>query len=399
VPAEREQQALMRPMRVDFDKDPSQVWWSLAITRDLCALAAEWQRLEERASITPYQRYDYLAAWSRHAALTDGIEPCIGAVRDENDDLVMLLPLGVTHGRPRKAAYLGGTHTNLNMPLVVPAFLDTMPRGGLRAILNDYCRKARVDSLVLRHQPSSWRGRAHPFLTLPHLPASEVVKRLIFHQGPASPLDRILSVKARARLRRKEKRFAEVGARFVQATTDQEIDGLLAFFLEQKARRLAALGERNAFLAAGAADFVREAAKAARRSVDGFRLSALLIGDHPIAIRGTLRHGGHLSFVLQSFDTEHPMAKLSPGDVLLARVVEAAVAGGVTEFDFGLGETGYKQTWSNESVHMFDSVLPMTALGHAHVAALEARQTMVQVVKQHRPLYSMLKRARARLSP
>jgi CelD/BcsL family acetyltransferase involved in cellulose biosynthesis len=105
-----------------------------------------------------------------------------------------------------------------------------------------------------------------------------------------------------------------------------------------------------------------------------------------------------MSFVLQSFDTQHPMVKLSPGEVLLARMVEAGVASGVTGFDFGLGDTGYKETWSNDQTEIFNLVLPVTAIGRAHVAVLQARGTAVRVVKQHPPLYSMFKRARSRLS-
>jgi CelD/BcsL family acetyltransferase involved in cellulose biosynthesis len=214
-------------------------------------------------------------------------------------------------------------------------------------------------------------------------------------RDPEQVITDILSTSARAKLRRKENRFRDAGAQVIEARSESEIDLLMDTFMAQKGQRLAAVGELNRFLAEGVSGFLREAARSAAMGPDGFRLFALLVDGYPIAIRGVLRHRNHVSFVLQSFDMGHSLAKLSAGEVLLARVIEAQAASGVTEFDFGLGETDYKRVWSDARTDMFDINLPVTPRGRLQTVALAFNNTAVGAIKRNPGLYQALKRSRA----
>jgi CelD/BcsL family acetyltransferase involved in cellulose biosynthesis len=369
--------------------------WALQVVRDPAEVGAEWRLLQSLANVSPYQRLDYIAAWLGQGAREERMEACIGLVRDWQGEPAMLLPFGIRKGAlGRIAHYLGGTHVNLNMPLVAPGFRKRLSPAMVQEILSAYCRSAGVDTLALAHQPVAWQGEKHPLLCLPHISSAQGVERLVC-RDPDNVVSNILSTSARAKLRRKENRFRDAGAQVLEARTDSDIRALIDVFMAQKAQRLAAKGEKNLFLAEGVSAFLREAALSAARDEDGFRLFALMIDQHPIAVRGVLRHRNHVSFVLQSFDTQHGLAKLSAGEVLLARVVEAEVASGVTEFDFGLGETGYKRTWSNARIDMFDINLPVTARGRLQTAALAASRTAVGALKRNPRLYQALKRSRA----
>jgi CelD/BcsL family acetyltransferase involved in cellulose biosynthesis len=372
---------------------------SVEVVADAHALEVEWRALEERALVTPYQRFDYLAAWMRHAADGDGVEPRLGAVRDDKGRLAMLLPFGVRRGSLGRAArYLGGTHVNLNMPLVDAQILRHHTSDSLTAILADYCRAAGVDCVVLVNQPETWLGEPHPLLSLPHRRSSDAIRCISTSITGAGVIDAILSPEGRRRLRRKERRFEEAGATFARASTEAEVDRLLSVFLVQKAKRLGDLGADDPFGLPGVAAFLREAAAAGARTGNGLTLSSLSIDGEPIAIRGVMRHKDHRSFVVQSFDTEHRLSKLSAGEVLLAWVIRTALAEGTTLFDFGLGETPYKAVWSNGLIDMFDVFLPFTALGHVHVAAVESRRAVVRSIKRNPPLYKRLKRARTHMA-
>jgi CelD/BcsL family acetyltransferase involved in cellulose biosynthesis len=167
---------------------------SLSVTSELHAVEADWRALEERAAISPYQRYDLAAAWLRHAAAGEGLSPHIGVVRDETDRVAMILPFGVQRQFGIGiATYLGGSHFNLNLPLADPHL--RLGEGAASALLDAYAKAAGADLVLLRNQPERWKGMQHPFLCLPHYGAPDDV-RLVVIDGD---FDSYLLINFRAR--------------------------------------------------------------------------------------------------------------------------------------------------------------------------------------------------------
>ena len=374
---------------------------ALEIALSIEAVEAEWRALEARAPVTPYQRFDLTQAWVERAAPGAGIVPRIGVVRGAEGRVVMILPFGVTRRRGvTVATYLGGAHFNLNMPLVDPSFEPDGDR--LVAILDDYCARTGVDLLSLAFQPRAWRDPrsrrevAHPLLQLRHHPATDEVRTIRMPDGFEAFADEQLSKSTRSKLRRKEQKFQGAGSRVgMRAETASEVERCVAAFVAQKSVRLAAQGIGDPFSEPGVAAFLAQAATAGLDGRGGLEFHAIEVDGAIVSVRAGVTHHGHHSLMIQSFDTGHPLAKFSPSQVLVSKVMTCASARGVTGFDFGVGDSAQKQTWSNDLVELFDISYAATAKGWLAARLASGRTRVVRFVKHSDTLFRAFKAVRA----
>jgi CelD/BcsL family acetyltransferase involved in cellulose biosynthesis len=368
--------------------------WSVKVVRDVTTCEAEWRALEEASSISPYQRYDYISAWCRHAAGSAGIDPSIGIVLDTSGRPVMILPLGVRRATIRAASYLGGSHVNLAMPLVERHFGSTLSPPSVRALLLDYCREAGVDVLALCHQPEEWLGRPHPFLPLATRQSPDNVSRIVIDRPWDELVKSLRSSEARSKLKRKDTKLAAAGFVVEQAATPDAVERFFSAFLVQKGKRLAAMGVRDPFAIDGVREFLIDAAVSALGTNEGLQVAALRRDDVVLAVRAQLCHGREASIVVQSLDAEHPDVKHSPGEVLFARLFRRDVEAGLEHLDFGAGEEFYKSLWRNATTRLFDITLPVTPAGRAYALIDAVRGTLMVSIKRNPRLFALLKTLR-----
>ena len=213
--------------------DPGQSL-SLTVTPALDVVEADWKDLQERAAVSPYQRFDLADAWVRHAAAGAGLEARIGVARDVTGRVVMILPFGLIRRLGTTVGvYLGGSHFNLNMPLVDPE-LRIGPSLAAN-ILDQYCDVTGADLLLLYNQPKSWKQTSHPFLCLPHYDAADDVRLITIADGDYEGfLANQLTRKMRSELRRKTLKFEEAGVcGAVRASTAEEVERFLAAFIRE----------------------------------------------------------------------------------------------------------------------------------------------------------------------
>src|SRR5262245_27991465 len=113
-------------------------------------IAREWRDLQNRAAVSPYQAYDLVDAWARHPAEAAGVAPRIGVVRNVAGSIVAILPFGLVRRLGTTlGVYLGGSHFNVNLPLVDPAL--PLGPGAVTHILDAYCAATGADLLHLYH--------------------------------------------------------------------------------------------------------------------------------------------------------------------------------------------------------------------------------------------------------
>jgi CelD/BcsL family acetyltransferase involved in cellulose biosynthesis len=77
------------------------------------------------------------------------------------------------------------------------------------------------------------------------------------------------------------------------------------------------------------------------------RVSTLSCSDRPVAVCLGYVARGRYHYHKPAFDPE--FARFKPGHLLITRLMESALAEGVTEFDFGRGAGQYKDLWSDGS--------------------------------------------------
>ena len=373
------------------------------VFKDMSAAEPFWRRLEDgRAFATPYQRFDFLAAWQRHVGARAGVTPFIVTGLDHAGEPLFLWPLGRAQIGPLKLVrFLGSKHANFNAGLWRRDVVAMMTARNIRAVFAGVAQDRHgVDLVALLDQPLIWDGIANPFGLLPHQASVDMSARASLDHATRDAINGILSPSMRSRLRGKERKLKNLaGYRYVQATTDDDVDRLLDNFLALKSTHMAAQGLGNVFAEAGVAEFLRETCHCTL--ADGRRLieiHALEGGGEVLALFGTTVDDYRFSSIFNTY-TLSENARHSPGLVLLMHMVTQCVARGLRSFDIGVGRAHYKSFFCREPEPLFDTFLPLTLRGRLAAAAFGAAFATKRVIKQNRTLWAAvqaLRRFRAR---
>ena len=102
--------------------------------------------------------------------------------------------------------------------------------------------------------------------------------------------------------------------------------------------------------------------------------------------------------MVQSFDTEDPLAKYSPSEYLMAEVLADSCKQGVTSFDFGVGDGRFKKVWSNDVVHLFNVTYAVTKKGQLYASVMQLSGAAIRYQRSP-PLLGRAGGARADRSP
>lgn len=344
-------------------------WTVAAVTLD--EAAAEWRALERDGLATPYQRFDWVAAFVRHAMpASEGFR--VARIADPSDRTLALLPLSISsQGGFRIAGFAGGKHANFHMAVMHPHFVEQAGPAEIVGLLRQAARAlGGVDAFVFRNQPVIWDGRANPFAMTCAQPSPSPAYRLPLLADCEATLQASMSAHARKKHKNKRARFAEMGAsRLLTGETAQEREAILATFLQQKARRFAELGVANPFAGAGIRQFLREASddRGAALSLYALELNGQIVATYVGAV-----HAGRFSGMATSFAPDAGVSKVSPGEILLVELIRRECQLGRKMFDLGVGEARYKTSICNETEALADSFVPVTLKGR--LAAAAARQ-------------------------
>jgi CelD/BcsL family acetyltransferase involved in cellulose biosynthesis len=204
--------------------------------------------------------------------------------------------------------------------------------------------------------------------------------------GPeAEPtLTRALSKAARKKLRQKERWLGALGpVAHRVARTAAEADRIRDAYYRQKAARFQALGLPLDTESAELRAFLRQASLAGLEAgAPAIELHALEVGDRIVATFGLAGDRRRASGMFISFDGADEVARCSPGDILVARVVAAQCERGREVFDLGVGEARYKSAFCDETEPLFTAILPVTARGRLYAGAVRGLVDAKRSIKQ-----------------
>jgi CelD/BcsL family acetyltransferase involved in cellulose biosynthesis len=265
----------------------------------------------------------------------------------------------------------------------------------VRSALAQAARSAGVDLFVLNGLPAEWRGAANPLLLLPHGPAAARAWRADLGPDGDAFVASLMSSESRKKLRHKERRLADIGpVDYAEAATPDEAENVLKVFLAQKKERFAALGLPDPFDDPTVVRFLHDAAVAplAAGPPAPVSLFTLRVGDRVVAVFGGAIHGGRFSGMFTSFDADPQIAKFSPGDLLLLHLVKTMCARGLSAFDLGAGDAGYKGDYCRIPEPLFHCVLPVTARGRIAAAGFTAAIAAKSAAKRHGAILRPLRR-------
>jgi CelD/BcsL family acetyltransferase involved in cellulose biosynthesis len=365
----------------------------IEVFRDLAAAESPWNRLiGTDAFATPYQRFDWAAQWYRHVGLARKASPLIAIAFDEFDTPQFVLPLVLERRYGAGiAAFFGGSHANLNMPVFTAAAAAELTPDRLNRVLRDIGTAHAVDLFELTGQPPVWQDVANPFAALPFQRSPDDV-----YFGTLPP-DRPMPPRLPSGMRKKERQLTRMpGFRYGVATTAAEVDRILAFFRAHKAARFGIHGIHNVFEDRGVMKFITDACHgglAEGRPV--IELHALEAGGDVLAIIGGVRDQTRFSVMFNSITTS-PFARKSPGIILTWHVIANCAARGLLTFDLGAGRADFKTHFCTGSELRFDCYVPCSLRGQALAVAFRTSNVVKRPLKTNDMLMSAVAAIRRR---
>ena len=354
-----------------------------------------WRALETRAILTPYQRFDWIAAWLK-AGGGEG-QPAIIVIEADGEPAALLpLEIGSRLGL-RRAAFIGTDMGNADWMVLDPRHAALLTPDRLTSLLREAAGQAGgIDLISLFDQPAEWDGHANPLLGFPHQPGPDH-----FHFGrldETGSFDRF-DKKRLSNLQRRKRKLADLmgPVELRAATTVEEIDRVQAVFIEQRAARFAQMGIANIFGEPHFVRFMREGAVAALGTErPALIFHALYAGETIVATSCGTFAGTHYSQYINATGAGEP-AKFRLIGILMHELFKDCAARGATSIDMGLGDFDYKADWSAPQP-AYDGMIPLTALGRAGGAALLAGRRLKRTIKQHDRLWALAKKIRATLA-
>lgn len=370
---------------------------SVAAHSSFAAAEGVWRDFERRAVMTAYHRFDWLEAWHRHIGAPKGIEPLIVVARQASGAPALIWPLGVkTVGAARVASWLGGKLVNYQFGLYDGGTAARIDRSQLMPVMAHLREHVGIDALSLRNQPHEWRGIANPLLDLPHQPSPSFAYSVALDADFEAVYASLRSGSTRKKLRRSERRLAEEfgGCSLRRPKTYDELDRVLDTFFLQKSERMRERHITNVFAEPGVMGLFHELGQRSIGSqtplLDLFWLDA---GGRVAATWAGTSDGSRMSGIINSFDLG-VFAPFQPGEILLRNLIEHLCRSGVREFDLGIGEAQYKRSWCPRTDPLFDSFLPLSAMGWMHTTAAMTGFKLKRAAKQSQFLRALAEKLR-----
>jgi CelD/BcsL family acetyltransferase involved in cellulose biosynthesis len=360
--------------------------WTIASEELSGRLAEEWDELFALGVASPYQARGWVEGYISHVGRAQGNAHAFITMRDDSGRLTGLFPLAVRQTRlGRVAGFIGDKHANYHMPLMVTQLSSSLDTRRSLSLMKDIgALLPGLDAFSFINQPKNWNGRAAPLACLAAWTGAQPAYALDMSEGGDAALARVMSKHARKNLRAKRRKLEEMGGvRIMRARSASEIRAVSSAFASQKAARLADLGISDPFAAPGMMDFLRDAAEGERPPL---MWHALMIGERPVAVFVGAVDSQRYSAMASSFVADADIARNSPGEALLFELIADQAASGRGMFDLGVGEARYKASFCDMVEPMVETVLPLSARGHAILATLQLKRMAKQagVILQRR---------------
>lgn len=390
-----------RPAALPLAPRPSVVARGVAritVESEIAAVAADWQALQRRALLTPYQAYGWVSAFVGTVGKAHGMSVRYVVLRDGGGEPVAILPLAITRRNGvRFAEFIGGKHANYHMGVYAPDFVAGLDRDATRALLMRVAAAiGGLDAFVFVNQPVAWQGVVNPMALLAAGPSPSDAYKLALNAGDCEgTLRRAMSSHAHKKLKNKRNRFAAFGpSKVVRATSEAEIDRVIAAFLAQKAVRFAAMGVADPFADPAMPAFLKRAASG---DAPALQLYSLDLAGVSVATYVGAVQGARFSGMATSFDMDSDTAKTSPGEILLVDLIKLQCHAGIATFDLGVGEARYKTTICDERDELVDSFVPVTRKGAVFAGLARARRAVKRWVKGQPRLLKLARQAALRI--
>jgi D-aspartate ligase len=360
----------------------------LRVYDSLDAVEHHWRRFEQVADCTPFQTFDWLAAWHRQVGMRDGVRPVIAVGSFSDGETAFLLPLAVEPmHRARRLCWLGQDLSDYNAPLLARDFSQRVTPDRFLAVWRELGERMQCDP-ILRHDwielekmPETVGAQRNPFTYLAVTANASGAHFTTLGTDWQEFYSAKRSSATRRRDRAKRKHMSEFGEiRFVTSTDPEDARRTLETLMKQKGRLLAHKGIADIFAPPGYREFFLDIASnpKTRHLV---HISRIEIGATCAAANLGVMFNGCYYHVLASYD-DSEVARYGPGALHLRELLAHAIRLGLRRFDFTIGDEPYKREWSDTDLTLWDYSTAVTWRGWAATCSSIVHHRIKRLIKQ-----------------
>lgn len=371
----------------------------LSVHNDFASLRATWTALEKTGDCTVFQSFAWLSTWFAHVGKAQGVEPCIVTGWDAAvDGALFILPLGLQRGPlGTKLVWLGGGLCDYQGPVLSKAFPRSVRHGQFKALWKQIRETLPAHDVVeLTRMPKKIGGQVNPFMQLGGMRAHASSAHMTRLKGTWDAYyDEKRSSGSKKRDRQKRRKLEEFGATTLVTPTDKaEIVRTVDTLIAQKTASFARMGVANIFDKPGMRDFYM--ALATDEAAGGMiHVCHLDVGGKIAAANWGVSFAGRYHYVLTSYAEHEEFAKRGPGMIQLMDLMKHATETGHTEFDFTIGDEGYKADWCEVEIKLYDHLEAATVRGLMTLLPVVAFLKVKRFIKQTPVLWEAFTRLRA----
>lgn len=342
------------------------------------------------------QTSEWVRCWREHVN-----QDCVFVGASIEDRPFFLLPLEIVRMKYATIArFPGGSHANSNFPLLAEAMADFLTPQLMQAVVQSLHEiRPDIDLLALGRQLDRIDKNPNPLLHLDRITNPNPVLSTTLPGDFTSYLARFNKKRKLKKHRQQERRFEKAGDfRIRFASNTHDVDALLDYFFEIKAKRLKQAGIRDVF----SDDKIRRFLKAlAELSIisgkELLRIKALEVDGVPRAIIGvsiwmdtkTSEFGGI---------SDDRLTAMSPGEYLYFQDLEESCTRGIATYSFGIGDETYKRRWCDTETALFDTYYGLNFKGKILASAMRMRIHTESALKKRTGLWKLVQRARRALN-
>jgi CelD/BcsL family acetyltransferase involved in cellulose biosynthesis len=375
------------------------------IYTDFEVAADEWRSFESIAECTPFQSFEWLAAWQRHIGMRERARPVIVVGRFANGATACIFPLAIAPGRwSRRLCWLGQELCDYNAPLLAREFSQRVTPERFLSLWDELKAqmqsdpRLRFDRIVFEKMPQTVGAQINPFTYLGVMPNANSAYITLLGDDWETFYRAKRSSATRRRDRVKRTRMAQFGdICFTTATEADHIRQTFDTLWEQKRRIFAHKGISDCFARPGCREFFADFATNPN-SRHLAHVSRVDIGPTCAAVNFGIAFGDCYYHVLTSY-CDGELSRHGPGTLHLRELLAYAIGRKLRRFDFTIGDERYKLEWSDQRLNLYDYGTAARWHGWPASLAWVLQRRLKRFIKQTPPLWHVISRLRSLIGP
>lgn len=353
------------------------------VTSSWSEAAAAWKG-ERVVALTPFQSFHWLSVWYQTLGRTADLKPIIVTLWRDGAPVALFPLISVPAGRTRVIAFADLGVTDYNAMIWSEAFERNPPIADTIWQLLCDAVAGEGDYIHLTKIARSYDGRPHPIGILEAAEAIEHNTNILRVEGSWELHHRQLPRKFRKELERSWRVLQRDGApaRFVAATSAEEAHEYLIELADHQRRRMKDRSTKYLLDDAHFGDFYAGLiTDEAIRSGDVV-LTALIARDCEfVAALMGIRLSTSYAMIRLGHNFEE-WGHCSPGRTIIERTMAHLHDDRVRNFDFTIGNYGYKDAFNVVQDRLVEIIKPLTLRGQCIVGGHRAKRNLKELMER-----------------